>query len=254
MNEKTRKLGKLPPRMDRRTLKMSEYLTPSLIPPPPSVYWSKGLPKFGMMLNDILGDCTIAAIGHAIQVWKLNLGRNVNLAKITPPDSAILATYEEFCGYVDGDPSTDNGGAEIDVLNDWRKIGMAGDKLLAYADPNPNVQLHVQQAIYLFGGCYIGFNVPQSAMDQNAAGQPWTVVADDGGILGGHAVFVPDYTPEGLWCITWGERQFMTWAFWDTYCDESHALLSPYWINSKNMDPSGIDLAQLQTDLEGVVS
>jgi len=206
------------------------------------------------MLNTELGDCTIAAVGHAIQVWKLNLAGNVSFPHITPPDSAILNAYEQWCGYVNGDESTDQGGVELDVLNDWRQQGIAGDKIMAYADPDPSNALHVKQAVWLFGGIYIGFNVPQSAMNQNAVGQPWTVVADDGGIVGGHAVWCPDYSPSGIWCITWGMRQFMTWDFWAKYCDESHALLSPDWINSKNVNPDNVDLATLETDLQGVVS
>jgi hypothetical protein len=249
-----RKLGKLPPRRDERTLKMSKYLTPALLPPPAAVYWSKGFPSWSMFLNDQLGDCTIAAVGHAIQTWRINLGKNVNLAKVTLPDTAILSAYEQWCGYVNGDPSTDNGGVELDVLNDWRQQGIAGDKILAYADPDPANALHVKQAIYLFGGIYIGFNVPQSAMDQNAAGQPWTVVANDGGIVGGHAVWCPDYAAFGPWCITWGMRQSMSWDFFLKYVDESHCLLSLDWINSGNMSPAGVNLTALQADLAGVVS
>jgi hypothetical protein len=207
-----------------------------------------------MMLNSDLGDCTIAAAGHAIQIWKLNLGRNINLARITPPDSVILSAYESFCGYNPADPSTDQGGVELDVLNLWRQQGMGGDKIIAFADPSPANILHVKQAIYLFGCCYIGFDVPQSAMDQNAAGQPWTVIANDGGIVGGHAVVIPDYNPDGLWCITWSQRQFMTWDFFLKYVTESHALLNMDWINSKNVDPSNIALATLEADLSGVVS
>lgn len=230
---------------------MAKYISPA--PPPAVVCWSKGFPSWGMMLNDNLGDCTIAAVGHAIQTWKINL-RLVDLVKVTLPDSAILGAYEQWCGYSPADPSTDQGGVELDVLSDWRQQGIAGDKIMAYADPSPANTLHVKQAIWLFGGCYIGFNVPQSAMDQNANSEPWTVVADDGGIVGGHAVWCPDYNLHGLWCITWGQRQFMSWDFFLKYTDESHALLSPDWINSQNMNPADVDLATLKADLQGVVS
>lgn len=234
---------------------MARFLTPALTPPPPAVYWSKGFPSWGMYLNDQLGDCTIAAIAHAIQTWKINLGHNVNLAKVSPLSSAILSAYEDWCGYVDGDPSTDNGGVELDVLNNWRKLGLGGtDRILAYADPAPADVLHIKQAVTLFGGVYLGFNVPQSAMDQNAAGLPWTVVPDDGGIVGGHAIWCPDYNPTYLYCITWGQRQALSWEFFLKYTDEAHALLSPDWINSSNFAPNGVDLAQLQADLQGVIS
>ena len=246
------KLGKLPARRDRRTLQMKKYVAP--LPPPPAVYWSKGFPSWGTMLNDQLGCCTIAAVGHAIQVWRMNLGGNVSMPRITPSDSTILTGYEQWCGYNPSDPSTDQGGVELDVLNDWRQQGLAGDKILAYAAPAPSNVLHVKQAIFLFAGIYIGFAVPQSAMDQFSAGQPWDVVANDGGIVGGHAVFCPDYNSAGLFAITWGQRQFMTWAFWAKYLDESYALLSPDWINSKNLAPNMVDLTTLQNDLGQVVS
>jgi len=258
-----RKLGKLPPRVDLRTLKLARYLTPALTPPPAAVYWSKGFPSWGMMLNGAntgtlapqgLGCCTIAGPAHADQVWKINSAKNVNLAAITIPDSVILGAYENWDGYVDGDPSTDNGGVILDVLNDWRQSGLGGHKITAFAVPDPSNVVHIKQGIVLFGLVIIGFNVPQSAMDQNAAGQIWDVVSNDGGIVGGHCVAVPDYNPTGPICITWGMRQQMTWAFWAKYCDESYALLSPDWLNSSNFSPEGISLADLQSDLQNVTS
>jgi hypothetical protein len=93
-------------------------------------------------------------------------------------------------------------------------------------------------------------------MDQNAAGQPWTVVPDDGGIVGGHAVVVPMYdNPSNmLTCITWGQRQMLTWEFWQTYVDEAYVLLSPAWLGTHAVDPSGFDMASLQADLQAVTS
>lgn len=245
------KFGKKPARYDPRTLKLAKYLTPALQPPPVYVDYSKGFHiDWKIMLNGDLGDCTIAACGHAIQTWTLNNGRMV-----TVPDSAILTGYEDACGYVNGDPSTDNGGDELTVLNYFRQTGIAGRKILAYADPDPGTILHIKQAVWLFGGVYIGFSVPQSFMDQFNAGQPITPLANDGGIVGGHAVFVQGYNSFGLIFDTWGARTVMSWSFWSDprYVDESHALLSMDWINSHGMDPQGVLLAQLEQDLSLVV-
>jgi hypothetical protein len=247
-----RKLGKRPPRLDRRTLKFGSYLTPALPPPPFRVDWTRGFNiNYSMMLNDSLGDCTEAAKGHAIQVWSLCNGR-----LITPPDGAVLAAYESECGYVPGDSSTDNGGVELDVLNAWRKGNFGGHPLTAFAAIDPQTQAHVQEGIYLFGLAYIGFSVPQSAMDQNSVGQVWDVVPNDGGIVGGHAVVVPAYdtSTNTLTCITWGERQKMTWAFWQKYVDEAYVLLSPDWLLRGGVDPSGFNLAALQADLAAVTA
>ena len=245
-----RKFGKRPARYDPRTLKLAKYLTPALTPPPLRCRWSRGFNiNWGMMLNDDVGDCTEAAKGHTIQTLTMDNGR-----RITVPDSVVLAQYEANGGYNPNDPSTDQGEDELTTLNIWRKSDFGGFTLTAYADPSPTNQLHVMQAIYLFGGVYIGFQVPQSAMDQNDAGETWDVVTPDGGIVGGHAVWVPDYDDVGLWCITWGMLQRMTWNFFFTYVDEVHALLVPAWLNAKNIAPNAVDLAALTADQQLVIA
>jgi len=45
----------------------------------------------------------------------------------------------------------------------------------------------------------------------------------------------------------------MTWSFWNAYCDESYAIISPDFVG-KQTAPSGFDLAALQADLKEVVS
>lgn len=237
------KLGKKPRRFDQRTLRLARYLTPALPPPPPSVTNSQGITAWGMMLNDNLGDCTIAGVAHAIQVWTLSQG-----SEVTVPDSTVLQYYEQWDGYNPSNPASDQGGVELDVLNDWRQQGFAGHSLMAFADPDPQDKLHVQQAVALFGGLYIGVELPLSAQTQDV----WDV--DTGpngkpGSWGGHCVFVPGYDATGLTCITWGAPKKMTWGFWGTYCDEAHALLSPDW-----QPPAGFDMAALQADLAAVTA
>lgn len=247
-----RKLGKKAPRLDPRTLKIERYFLPTLPPPPPRVDWSRGFAfDYGMMLNDTLGDCTEAKKGHAVQIWTLCNGRMV-----TVPDSVVLAAYEADAGYVPGDPSTDNGEDMLTNLNDWRANGFGGNALTAFASINFASFASISQCIYLFGLIDMGFNVPQSAMDQNAAGQIWDVVADDGGIVGGHDVAVPMYdtASQTLTCITWSMRQQMTWAFFLKYCDEAYALLSPDWVQRGGVDPSGFNMAALQGDLTAVTT
>ena len=239
------KLGRKAIRTDSRTLRMARYLTPSLPPPPVSVDWTHGLSDWGMMLNDTLGDCTIAGCGHAVQVWSL---ANVGL-ELTVSDSDILAAYEAWDGYVNGDASTDNGGIELDVLNDWKKNGLAGHALLAFADPAVANLTEIRQTIALFGGCYIGMEVPNFIMD--SIPQVWDVTTDDGGIDGGHCVFVAGYDAESFTFISWGTVYKMTTAFWAKYVDEAHGLLSSVWIGA-NGAPSGFNLNQLQADLSAI--
>ena len=247
------KLGRRAVRHDRRTLQLARYMK-ALPPPPVAVDWTKGITDFGMMLNDQLGDCTIAGCAHAVQIWTANLGTEVTL-----PDATVQQFYEEWDGYNPADPSTDQGGVELDVLNAWRQGGFAGHQLTAFADPHPVDLLTVRQSISLFGGVYIGLSLPVTAQNQPV----WDAVADPDsdpdaapGSWGGHCVFVPKYDENGFTCITWGGLQQMTLVFWEEYCDEVHTLLSRDWLaaTGPQYSPQGFDLAQLEADLAQVTA
>ena len=242
------KLGKLPRRHDPRTLKMARYLAPALPAPPARVDYTHGATDWGMMLNDQLGDCTIAAVGHAIQAWTLNAGSRVDVA-----DSTVQLYYEKWDGYNPADPATDQGGVELDVLNNWRQQGFAGHGLDAYVSidlqdsrvlanreigrsgdrlnsgkhPTPGQSSYaplgsrpcesttlqttglpdqpitrspdhpisqIATAIWLFGGAYIGVELPLAAQSQDV----WNVPANPGpddepGSWGGHAIYLVGY-------------------------------------------------------------
>lgn len=238
------RLGRKAVKTDSRTLRLARYLTASLPPAPPAKDWTKGVANWGMMLNDKLGCCTIAAAAHAIQIWSANTAGEVTL-----PDAQVLHYYEKWDGYKPSDPSTDQGGVELDVLNNWQKGGFDKHKLFAFADPAHTNLEQIRQTIALFGGVYIGLSLPITAQTQAV----WDVVPNGGanaapGSWGGHAVFVPSYDANGFTCITWGELKTMTVAFWDQYVDEAHALLSHDWLAAKGA-PSGFNLAELQADL-----
>jgi hypothetical protein len=241
------KLGRKAIKTDSRTLQLADYLTSALPAPPAAKDWTAGNTSWGMMMNDTLGDCTIAGVGHAVQVWSANTG-----SIVTVPDNIILSYYEKWDGYVPGNPSTDSGGVELDVLNDWRQQGFDNNSLLAFADPKPANLVEVRQSITLFGGVYIGLGLPLSAQNQDV----WDVVKGGGanakkGSWGGHCVFVPKYDDQSFTCITWGQLKTMTLAFWKKYCDEAHTLLGQNWINAKG-SPAGFDQAQLQADLAAI--
>src|ERR1035438_8289552 len=84
-----RKLGRKAIKTDTRTLMLGDYLTPALPPPPAAADWTKGQTSWGMMMNDTLGDCTIAGVGHAVQVWTANTS-----GIVTVPDPTIESDNE----------------------------------------------------------------------------------------------------------------------------------------------------------------
>lgn len=248
------KLGRRGVKHDSRTLMASRYMKLAKLPPlPPAVDWTAKLPaNLGMMMNDTLGDCTIAGLGHAVQVWTGNAGQMV-----TVPDSTILSAYESFDGYVPGNPATDQGGIELDVLNDFRAQGFGGYELTAFMGIVPAHIVNVLHSIHLFGGAYIGFEVPQFIMPADGSPTPplWDVQPkQDDTNIGGHCVFVAGYYYDeatGKLCvklISWGQVYAMTVDFWHQYVDEAYALLSPAWASDEPC-PAGFDLTQLQADL-----
>lgn len=242
------RLGKNPRRVDHRTLHVSRYFAPDIAPAPPACDYSKGMTSWGMMDNDFLGCCVIAGIGHALQLLTLN-----TTGILTVPDATILRYYEWFGGYVPGDPATDNGCVELDVLNLWRKFGVAQRALLAYAAVSPSSAEHVRKTIELFGFCYIGVSLPTTAQSQ--VGKVWDVVGNPAsdpdsqpGSWGGHAVIVVAYDAETLTVVTWGGLQKLTWKFWSAYVDEAYALLLGYVV-CKEFEAAGFSTPDLMADL-----
>lgn len=250
------RLGKSDARIDSRTLQLGKYVRLGALPAPPkSINWTTKLTNLGMMENDVLGDCTCAGAGHLIQTWTANSG-----VQFVPPDSAILDAYEAVGGYVPGNPSTDNGAVEIDVLNYWRQTGIAGHKILAYASVNIQNEIEIQQAIALFGGVYIGLSMPlawQSSQnwDVNKGILGWFKRRSGNwvpGSWGGHAVILVGYdtASDKYTVITWGSTAYtITGAALKIYCDEMYTPLSQDWVNARGVDPAGLNLAQLQADL-----
>jgi hypothetical protein len=241
-----RKLGKLPPRHDARTLRLSNYISQPLAQPPEAVDWGKAVSDWGMMRNDELGCCTCAAAGHTIQTWTGNVGLLAG-----PSDADIVAAYSAVSGY---DPSTgdnDNGAVMLDVLRLWRKTGIGSHMIGAFAVIDDDLTLRVKQTIANFESVYAGLSLPVSAQSQEI----WNVVpgpTGSSGSWGGHAVNIVAYDSDGLTCITWGGLQRMTWAFWMAYADEAFAAISTDMLNGVGKTPLGFDMARLRQDLTAV--
>jgi hypothetical protein len=237
------KLGKQPRKDDSRTLHLANYLQAGQLPKiPTSKDWSRKVPEWYMLANDTLGCCTISGAAHMIMDWTANAS-----TEIIPTDQDVIKAYSAVSGYNPQTGENDNGAVELDVLNYWRRTGVANHKIYAYAALEPQNHAHVKACVYLFGGCYIGLWLPISARNQRI----WSVTQGPDakpGSWGGHAVNVIAFDAHYLTVVTWGQLLKMTWGFWDKYCDESYAVLSQDFINN-GIAPNAIDWASLQQDL-----
>ncbi len=238
------RFGKHPPIKDYRSLLLKDYFVSDLPDPPeafdilPTVMKETGYHDAATLFpidgNDQYGCCTIAALAHAITVYNAMIG----LRQIWSRDD-VVKVYFKLSG------GSDTGLSELDVLNYWRK--RYRDKILAYVSIDPKNHDHVKLAIQLFGGCYIGFQVPENCMHEFNSGQPWTPgrLTNDG-----HAVYVTAYNDNGISCLTWGALQYATWEWWDECVDEAYAIL-PIQASNDNFNKT-LKLAQLQEDLNKI--
>lgn len=216
---------------------LSRYLGVNRPEIPESYDRSKIVPVWGVLGNDTVGDCTVAAVGHAIDLWTAAGGS----PRLMTTDEAI-ACYEAF-GYdpeddqPNGSNPTDTGCDPQDVLAHWCASGFAAggvdDRLTGFCSLTPTDESEHRFATYALGCVYLGLELPtaiEPAFSDN------TIVWDlpDGqnlsgdwapGSLGGHAVLEVGYDADHLVFISWGARYEMTWRFWRAYGVESYGLL-----------------------------
>jgi hypothetical protein len=249
-NPAIRKLGKLAPKHDARTLHLSDYLTREVIEvAPPKVAYSKGVP-LTMLKNDELGDCTIVGALHLVQVLDFYCEPE---STFVPTDAMALEGYERICGYRPGHPNTDNGGILLDVLNAWRKNGIGNRKIMAFAKINQRSVADVKVAIHLFGGIYVGAGLPISAQNQKT----WTVAKGPNAEMnswGGHCMNADDYDSKYVTFGTWGARQKASWSWFVHYVDEVYAVVTQEWFDKQGMSPTGLKLEMLLSDAQKIAS
>ena len=237
--------GRLPPHAeaDHPRLHLADYLTSALPAPPPTVDWYSRVAAWPMFLNDKIGDCTEALVGHVIEAAS-TYGAGKTLVLL---DGNILTAYERVSGYNPADPSTDQGAVLQDVYTDWRKNGVGGCRALAFAQVAASSETQVQQAIHLFGAAGLGITVTQQMEDDFNAGIPWTRAG--GAQLGGHAVPAVGYDSKYVYVVTWARVQPMTWACYRQVTEEAWTAILPEWLDAAGHDPEGLDLQALGADL-----
>lgn len=209
---------------------------------PAVVDWHSGV-KLPIALNDRLGDCTIADVSHAIEVWTtFSSGTETMIS-----DADVQAMYSRVGGYIPGNPSTDQGCVIQDVLDDWRKtgIGTPPHQIVAFLQVNHTNVAELKACTWLFLGVTLGVNLPQSALDQFRAGTPWTYdPRANNSIVGGHDVRLLGFDASGMMYVaTWGAVQRVS-PSWLVFCEEAWSQLSVDFVKA-NVSPEGLDVTAL---------
>jgi hypothetical protein len=246
------KFGKKPATYDSRDFRFLHYRKEKL-PSHPAQFGHEnliGADSWGMLGNDTAGNCVFAGADHETMLWS---GEAENPITFEPENA--ISDYSAVTGYDPGKPETDRGTDVRQALQYRQLIGMidakgARHKIGAYLALEPGNTEDLLEALYLFSAVGIGFEVPESAIAQFNAGQPWSVVHGRPPIVGGH--YVPLIADRGnLVCVTWGRSQQMTMQFYKRYCDEAWAILSPEMLKG-GLSLEGFDMTQLQADLSAL--
>jgi hypothetical protein len=250
------KLGKLPHRVDVRDLHLTQYLDTFGVAPhiPKRFGIASAFPRkgWGMLGNDEYGDCVWASPGHSHMAMALvNRGEHISFRT-----EDILEAYGVVTGFDPVTGSGDNGTYIRDAMKFRQKDGIidsVGDfhKIEAYVSIEAGNWDQMRVALRVFECVEIGFEFPDSAMDQFDKGQTWQPVSG-ATIEGGHDVPILGMPDEDVAnCITWGEKHAMSREFYEAYCDEAWAFVTKDSLNPhSNVNKAGFNLQQLMDDVE----
>jgi hypothetical protein len=249
----TRRFGRKAPRYGTPKLFLGDYLqragAGALPKPPATADYTKEVSAWPMMLNDQLGDCVIATMGHLTEVFS-RYGRG---KQTTPTDKQVLTAYEQIGGYNPKDPSTDQGCVVTDALTHWAAKAFAGKKIAAWAAIHPANANELKLSTWLFGGVFFGVALPDDWQQAIDAGQPWNDTHERADPNNGHAIPAVAYNATGPIVVTWGQLQQCSWAWIEKYAEEAYCVLSPDW-DAQQIAPSGFDKAALLADFAALAT
>ncbi len=249
------KTGKLPPKYDRRNIKLAAIFKKVLPPVPEASDTDAQIPfpiPNEMWANDKLGDC--------VEVTKFNWmlrAEAFEQRKVVPfTANDVKKNYFRETGGVD------SGLVMLDAMKDWRSTGliMGERKLLcirrggtaykihAFADLEPGNANELRASVYFLGGAAAGFILPESVQRQWKNGEVWEDEGDRN-LWSGHAMEIKAYNEIGPKCLTWGKEVQLTWKFYRSYQDEGYAC-----VDAKNDPDSPIDEEKLEEILKEVTA
>jgi hypothetical protein len=189
--------------------------------------------------NDRVGDCTCAMHGHYVNYvdWLCGTGDGF---LVNANDALDMYEWVASWNGVIGSGSDD--GAFLEQTHQYMaRFGLKGKKLLQSVRviwPDYVIKL----AIYGFLQISFGLVVPETALQQYRAGQPWTLTNKKSPIIGGHAITGIGYDKDFVYVMTWGRLMPMSYDFIEFYgfealmtCDPRQAE-TPMWKGATDQD------------------
>lgn len=247
-----RKLGCHPARMQVRQPMLSGMRAFMARKAPFRLHRERIDPAPHMLGNDMLGDCTAAGIGNHIRATAALGGYQIAV------DTAdAVRFYARSTGYVPGNPLTDRGGAEVDVLTTALRTGyaLAEQTLFPLWGSVDGADLNgIRNITAGLSAAYLGVRLAVADMweDDNGAPAPvWDTAtpASHGdptpGSAGGHCLLLWDYNGTAdtdlITLLTWGSVQKATWRWLRSRIMEAHGLAWRQLLPNGVLAPTGQD-------------
>ncbi|PYD63569.1 hypothetical protein [Gluconacetobacter entanii] len=202
-----------------------------------------------MLGNDVLGDCTSAGLGNHARATAALAGYQVDVTT-----AQAEAFYSLSTGYVPGDPRTDNGGVEVDVLTTAMRDGYAVTNQTLFplwGSADPDDLNGVRNIMAGLSAAYLGVQLSESDMweDENGDLSPvWDTDTPAGhgdptpGSAGGHCLLAWDYTgtddTDLVTFLTWGGKQKGTWRWFKSRRMEVHGLAWLQLLSASGLAPT----------------
>lgn len=231
----TKKIGVKPRPSHIKTCKLSKYLNVSALPTPAATYdWQTKAPNsLQMFLNDQIGDCAVAGYLHHKETVLQAAGLGISFLDPVALEIYQWATADENGGKgydpnasFSGENPTDTGLVLASFLEDLRKRGL----IYAHAEVNLANAAEVAAARYLFGGLYVGVDLPMFTQNQTDLWYIPTPAQNLGdptpGSWGGHCIYERGTTANGNVIITsWGQTIIVTPPWMQKYRTEAHVIV-----------------------------
>jgi hypothetical protein len=239
-----------PPKEDDRTLQMVSYLPVELPSVPSTCRWDEAMPEYlwGDMGNKQYGVCVWATAGHTEMCARAN--ESADLSQITTEQ--VLHTAGIYGGL--------NGYYILDRLKIWRKEGLWGSTITAFAAVDLHDHDVLKVCIHIFGHADIGVRMPLAWDDKES--HKWDV--GSGAQYKrernrGHSIPLFGYfrDPFGrLWYVTcsWGMIYFISADAVTAYGDEGYVSILPSWFAKDQVTPSGVNSDRLVSDMRVVTA
>jgi hypothetical protein len=211
-----------------------------------------------------ISDCTCAGIAEFFSVCGASSG--VYPGGVHFPTMNIVTLYGHF-GYVLGQPSTDQGAELQQVAAELMNVELIDDQnrphgLVAWAQmDNPNDPWMLRRVINLFGAVYMGYALPDNAMQEFDDQLPFEDTSEDPDQNEGHCML---YAASDLtsWTqssdaatgelITWGAKQLVSPNWNDKYADTAIVCITKDWLTKNGTTVNGVNLQQLISDSKDV--